>query len=195
MHLVIILNCYQTFNVDLYWNRSVVNLVQKLSNEQLILDENLIEICTKPSSDPIYLSFKSNQVVLNTFVLPSQFPTDNITLYLSMLVSTSLQNFREVQTNVSKSNIVRITRGQFQFESVLNRINEVEPVVLKQNNTPVIVGIVVGVVVLAVVILITVYFITRKYKQEQKTDYSLKGMERIVVEGTLVMQSARNRVK
>ncbi|CAL5970360.1 Hypothetical_protein [Hexamita inflata] len=200
MQLSLVLHCYQTFTVNLFWNRSVVNLASKLSNDQLVLDENLIEICTKPSTDPIFASFISGEAVLDQFQLPSTFPVDNITLYLSMLVSNSLQNFQQVQTNISKAKAIRFQRGLYLFTSIVNKITELEPVVLREpNNTPVIVGIVVGVVVLILIIVFVVYKVTRKYNTEPKLDYSprnIKGSEtitrnKIITDSTIILQNSR----
>ncbi|CAL6104166.1 Hypothetical_protein [Hexamita inflata] len=198
MQLSLVLHCYQTFAVDLFWNRSVVNLVSKLSNDQLVLDENLIEICTKPSTDPLFASFISGETVLGQFQLPSAFPVDNITLYLSMLVSNSLQNFQQVQTNISRAKAIKFQRGKYLFTSIVNKITELEPVVLREpNNTPAIIGIVVGVVVLILIIVFVVYKVTRKYDSEPKQDYSLrsvKGSEsrnQVITDSTLILQNSQ----
>ncbi|CAL5970367.1 Hypothetical_protein [Hexamita inflata] len=198
MQLSLVLHCYQTFTVDMFWNRSVVNLVGKLANDQLVLNENLIEICTKPSTEPIFASFISGDTILAQFSLPSLFPVDNITLYLSMLVSDSLQNFQQVQTNISKAKAIKFQRGKYLFASVINKITEIEPVVLREpNNTPAIIGIVVGVVVLILIIVFVVYKVTRKYESQPKQDYSLRRVKgsdsrnQVITDSTLILQNSR----
>ncbi|CAL6040155.1 Adenovirus_E3 region protein CR2 [Hexamita inflata] len=168
-----ILTCYQTINVNVYKNRTELQMSNRLAPLTISSSVPLTQLCTNPLTTFSFRLYKAN--VANTEFRPvlAQFPisvTASLVVYESDLAVPSTQTFLTIQKQNAQAQYIKfmingVEALQIEIQTVVVP-ESLDPVPVKKNYTSLIVGVVLGVAALVTIIILFACCVKKQKPQD-----------------------------